>query len=86
VAALPELALRTRLCQVGIEAEHPGEDALDVAVEDRARSPKQNAAIAAAVERPMPGRAAGPALVVGKAPPCSRATTLRAAMQVARPS
>src|SRR5437773_2488696 len=38
------------------------------------RSPKQNAAIAAAVERPMPGSWASASLLAGKRPPCSATT------------
>ena len=48
------------------------------------RSPKQKAAIAAAVERPMPGSSASAAALRGKSPPCSATTDLRAAVQVAR--
>ena len=42
-----------------------------------ARSPKQNAAMAAAVERPMPGSVASSAAVRGNAPP-KRAITSHA--------
>jgi hypothetical protein len=43
-----------------------------------ARSPKQNAAIAAAVERPMPGSRASASLVPGNSPPCSATTSCAA--------
>ena len=43
------------------------------------RSPQANAAIAAAVERPMPGSVASVAASRGKSPPCSRTTACAAA-------
>ena len=48
------------------------------------RVPNANAAIAAAVERPMPGSAAIAAASRGKTPPCSRDDRLRGAMQQMR--
>ena len=49
-----------------------------------ARSSKQNAAIAAAVERPMPGSCASSALLRGNDAAVFADDGLRAAMQIAR--
>ena len=80
----PQLALVGRLGKVGVESRVTrASTRLTLPSRIAARSPKQNAAMAAAVERPMPGKRASSALRARENAAVHRDDCLRAAVQVA---